>query len=293
MSNFWHWYIIILVVINLGGCAWLLMWTRTSKHVPTEDNTTGHVFDGIQEYNNPLPRWWLIMFWITLVFGVGYLALYPGTGAYEGVLGWTSTNQWQAEVDEAKAEFDVIFEGFAAESVEDLANNPQAMEAGRSLFLNTCSTCHGSDARGAKGFPDLTDNDWLYGNSGDQIVHSITHGRTGVMPPLGAGLGEQGVNEVVAYVRTLSGQTADAELAKSGEAKFTMCAACHGMDGKGNIALGAPNLTDDIWLYGGSDQALREAIMQGRTGAMPAQKDLLTANKIHVLAAYILSLSSK
>ena len=293
MSSFWHWYIVILVVVNLGGCAWILMWSRSTEKSLDDDNTTGHSFDGIQEYNNPLPRWWLFMFWGTLIFGAIYLSLYPGTGAYDGILGWTSTNQWQAEVDEAKTEYDAIFEGFAATSVENLVNNPQAMEAGRSLFLNTCSTCHGSDARGAKGFPNLTDNDWLYGNSGDQIVHSITHGRTGIMPPLGAGLGETGVDEVVAYVRTLSGQTADTKMAKAGEAKFAMCSACHGADGTGNQALGAPNLTDDIWLYGGSEAALAETIMQGRNGSMPAHKELLTTNKIHVLAAYVLSLSSE
>lgn len=293
MSNFWHWYIVILVVINLGGCAWLLMWTRTTNKPPTGDNTTGHVFDGIQEYNNPLPRWWLIMFWVTLVFSVGYLVLYPGAGAFKGVLGWTSANQWEAEVEQAEAQYDVVFERFAAKPVTDLINDPEAMEAGRSLFLNTCATCHGSDGRGAKGFPNLADNDWLYGNSPEQVTHSIAEGRNGVMAPLGAALGEQGVAEVIAYVRQLGGNSASPDLAKAGEAKFALCAACHGADGKGNQVIGAPNLTDDIWLYGQSDRAIREAIEQGRNGLMPAHKDRFTANKIHVLTAYVLSLSAQ
>jgi len=296
MSNAWSWYIIILTLANVLGCVWLLRWT--SKPVTGEAKTgevTGHVWDdNLQEYNNPLPRWWLWMFYITIVFGLVYFALYPALGNFKGFLGWTQTQEYDQEISHANAVYDPIFSGYAKTDIVDLTKNAAAMRAGQRLFLNYCATCHGADAGGARGFPSLRDNDSLFGNSPAMIKTSILDGRQGIMPPMGAALGEQGVEEVTAYVKSLSGQSTDPSLTSAGKAKFEMmCAACHMQDGKGNAAIGAPNLSDNIWLYGRGDASIKKSIRDGRSGVMPAHRAFLGEDKSHLLAAYVYSLSAK
>lgn len=297
MSDFWSWYIIIIVVLNLGGCAWLLLWNRKLSPEEAKKETTGHSFDGIEERNQPLPRWWLWLFWMTLLFSVIYLALYPGLGKFDGFLGWSSTEQWQEEVALVEKKAAPIFEQYAAEPVAELARYPEALAVGGRLFANNCATCHGSDARGARGYPNLTDDAWLYGGSPEAIKTTLTNGRQGMMPPMAAAVGgEEGARDMAVYVASLSrpalaDDPAKAEAIERARPKFAACAACHGQDGTGNQALGAPDLTDDAWLYGGDLQAIQESIVNGRSGEMPAFKDVLSAERIHVLTAYIYSLS--
>ncbi len=293
-SEFWSWFII---VIAGGGIVWLFyLLLATNKTDAAEDQgvPTGHVWDeDLQELNNPLPRWWLVMFYITIFFGIVYLILYPGMGSFKGVLGWSEVGEYEAEVAAAEAEFGPLFTQFEQTPISQLAANDQAMNAGERLFVNYCAVCHGSDARGAPGFPNLRDNDWLYGGEPENIEATILYGRNGVMPawegPLG---GEEGVNQVANYVMSLSGRDVDDELAAAGKTKFEMfCVGCHMPEGTGNIALGAPDLTNNIWLYGGSPRSIKETIAKGRNGVMPAHKEFLGTAKSHVLAAYIYSLS--
>ncbi len=287
-------WIITIVLINLLGCLWLLWWTRKrpDDHV-AEGESMGHSFDGIEELNNPLPHWWLNLFYFTIAFAFIYLTLYPGWGDGKGVLGWTSTNQWSTEVEKANNRYDRIFEEYASVPVAELAKNPEAVKIGQRLFGNNCALCHGSDARGNVGYPNLTDSDWLYGGTPEKIVETITGGRNAMMPALGAALGgEQGIKDVAAYVLSLSGRQGSGDAA-AGKAKFDMvCAACHGPEGKGNQMLGSANLTDNVWLYGGTEKTIIETITNGRQGKMPVFKDTLGEQKIHVLAAYVYSLSN-
>jgi cytochrome c oxidase cbb3-type subunit 3 len=296
MSAFWNWYIIILVVANIAGCLWLLF--ATSRSRPGEQaagETTGHVWDeDLREYNNPLPRWWLNLFYITVVFGVIYLVLYPGLGRYKCVLGWTEVGQYQAEVAAADKKYGGIFAAYKDQDIAAMSKDPKVLAMGAHLFSNNCAMCHGSDARGAPGFPNLTDNDWLYGGEPKTIEQTILHGRQGAMPTWGPVLGKAKVKEVATYVRQLAGYDVPKDVAANGKTIFsTYCAACHGPNGKGNQALGAPNLTDDIWLYGGSLDTIVETVTKGRSGHMPAQIDNLGPDKIHVLAAYVYSLSHR
>lgn len=292
MSNFWSNYIILLVALNIIGCAWLLMWTRKMdiSDMPA-DGTTGHEYDGIREYNNPLPRWWLMLFWITIVFSVAYLFLYPGMGKFQGYLGWSSTGEHAAADKQYNEQYGKLYADFAKVPVTELVKDERAMKIGARLFANNCSVCHGTNARGAAGFPNLTDNDWLYGGSPEQIHETILNGRQAAMPAWLDAFGEQGIEELANYVITLSGRKADAKLAAAGQEKFAACAACHGADGKGNQMMGAPNLTDNIWLYGGSEAAIMKTLREGRAGQMPAQKDALGAERVHLLTAYVYSLS--
>ena len=294
-SGFWGPYIAIITLASVIGCAVFLKFVGSKKRVPGEQlTTTGHAWDeDLQEWNNPLPMWWTYLFYITVVFGLVYLALYPGLGNFAGLLGWTSTGQYERERQAAAKEFDPIYERFVKMDIPALAQNPEARQMGQRLYLTYCYQCHGSDARGAKGFPNLTDNDWLYGGSPEAIQTTVLGGRNGVMPPMiDAVGGPDGVKAVANYVRQISGQTPyDEVLAAQGKEKFAVCAACHGPDGKGNPAIGAPNLTDNIWLYGGSLTTVSETITKGRNNAMPAFKDLLGEAKVHLLAAYIYSLS--
>ncbi|MGD8378776.1 MAG: cytochrome-c oxidase, cbb3-type subunit III, partial [Gammaproteobacteria bacterium] len=239
-------------------------------------------------------RWWLGLFVITVIFGLVYLVLYPGLGNFKGVLGWTEHKQYQAQVAHAEQQFADFYSRFAGKSIPQLATSDEALGAGRNLFVNNCAACHGSDARGAPGFPNLTDNDWLYGGEPQTILATITNGRGGVMPALGPTLGEEKVNQVIAYVRSLSGNPEPADQVAAGKQVFAgICAACHGADARGNQAIGAPNLTDRTWLYGGSAAVIRKTLMQGRQGHMPAHKDLLGEHKIRLLAAYVWSLSHR
>lgn len=296
MSDFDHfgWSLFVggVTVISLLGCLALLIFASRRK-VMAGDNTTGHVWDGdLRELNNPLPRWWMWLFVITVVFGAIYLALYPGLGSKVGALGWTSVGQYQNERERAAAELAPMFARFDAMPIDKLAADPQAHAIGERLFANNCSTCHGSDARGGLGFPNLTDNDWLWGGTPEDIVTTITDGREGIMPPMAEAVGSaDDVRNVANYVLSLSGSPHDNIAAQLGKAKFVACAACHGADGKGNTALGAPNLTDRTWLHGWGEDVIVRAINGGWQNQMPAQKSRLSAEQIRVLAAYVWSLS--
>jgi cytochrome c oxidase cbb3-type subunit 3 len=291
MSTFWSLWIIILTVVCTGGVCWILFANRRGKP-HNADNTTGHEYDGIVEYDNPLPAWWFYMFVITIVFGVGYLIAYPGMGSFKGVLNWTSAGETSKDLTAAQQEFGPLFAKYAAMPLPEVAKDPAALKMGQRLFLNNCAQCHGSDGLGNKGFPNLTDSDWLYGGEPEQIIATIAHGRQGAMPGWTSALGDAGIAEVSAYIVSLSGREADTKLATAGAQRFAMfCAACHGADGKGNIAMGAPNLTDRIWLYGGSMSDIQQTLHNGRNGVMPAWNDILGADKVHLVAAYVYSLS--
>ena len=294
MGSFLSWFVIILTLVNIAACWWLIRWT--AKPRPGEaasSETTGHVWDDdLTEYNQPMPRWWLILFYITIVFGVVYLILYPGLGSFAGVLGWSQYEEYRQEVRAAQAEYGPLYENYAAQPIPKLAQNADAMATGQRLFANNCAVCHGSDARGARGFPNLTDDDWLYGGSPEAIKTTLLNGRAGVMPGFGQALGERGVREVAAYVYELNGRDWPRDdLVAAGEQRYqTLCVACHGPDGKGNQQLGAPNLTDDTWLYSGSMAAIQETVTNGRQNNMPAFEELLGPERVHVVAAYVYSL---
>ncbi|MFD2230499.1 cytochrome-c oxidase, cbb3-type subunit III [Alkalimarinus sediminis] len=295
MSSFWNAWIIIISLGSIFGCWWLLFATRKGQKSNTEtEDTTGHVYDGIEEYDNPLPKWWFYMFLGTIFFGLAYYALYPGLGSYPGLLGWTSTNQWEKEVEEADAKYGPIFAAFAEKSVEELATDEAALKVGQRLYANNCALCHGSTARGSLGFPNLTDNDWLYGGSADAIKHSIALGRNGNMPAKGLNpaMTKSDLTDLTNYLLAFSGRSEDQASSERGAEMFqTACAACHGADAKGMEAMGAPNLTDNIWLYGGTPSMIMQTLEYGRAGVMPAHNELLGEEKVHVLAAYIYSLS--
>lgn len=295
LSSFWHWFVIILTLVSVFGCWWLLQWTKgISDREEGEVGDTGHIWDeDLQELNNPLPRWWLYLFHITIVFTLVYLILFPGLGNVQGILGWTQIGQYDEEMIVARGQQEDVYAVYREMSADELMSDPEAIGIGRRLFANNCAMCHGSDGRGAPGFPNLTDNDWLYGGDMDTILATLRQGRQGNMPPLASALGEGGLPEVVAYVQQLSGQAADAELASKGQTQFNMvCAACHGMDGTGNQMLGAPNLTDDIWLYGGDAESITLTITAGRSANMPSQADLLDEDQRRMVANYVLSLSA-
>jgi len=295
-SDFWNWYIAILTIISILACVWLLRWMTSGFQHGDEVESTGHVWDGdLTELNNPLPRWWLGLFYITLAFGGFYLLLYPGLGTFGGLLGWTSKGAYEQEIEKVDAEVGPLFAAYQQTPVLELIKDKNALKVGERLYLNYCSTCHGSDARGARGFPNLRDKDWLWGGDPQSIETTLLNGRIGAMPawegPLG---GESGVDEVTQYVLSLSGRATINDLAEKGKAKYDIfCVACHGPTGAGNIALGAPNLSDDIWLYGGSISRIAESIAKGRNGQMPAQRERLGESKVHLLAAYVYGLSQE
>jgi len=290
-SGFWDLYIGVISVVSILACAVFLKMQSVRRKVEAE--TSGHTWDeDLAEYNNPLPRWWAWLFYITIFFSLGYLVLYPGLGSYKGTLGWSQIGQLEEETKAANAQFGPIYEKFAAQPVDAVAKSPEALAIGQKLFLNHCAQCHAADGGGSRGFPNLTDRDWLWGGTPEAIKTSITDGRTGVMPPFGAALGEQGVKDLAHYVMSLSGSPSDSIRTARGKPLFAQtCAACHGADGKGNPALGAPNLTDKIWLYGSGEPVIIETITKGRNNQMPAHKDFLSASKIHLLAGYVYSLS--
>jgi len=297
MTTGWSLFIVILTIVNIAACFWLLRWTskpRTANEKIGGGADTGHVWDkDLREYNNPLPKWWLWLFYITIVFGVLYLALFPGLGNFAGMKGWTQLNQYEEERAAVEARATALLAPLAALPVAELVNNEQAMSTAHNLFQQNCAQCHGSDGGGAVGFPNLRDADWQWGSDADSVVATIVAGRVAAMPPWAAVIGEPGVEEAVAYVQTLSGQQADATKAAAGQVHFqTLCAACHGMDGKGNPLLGAPNLTDEKWLYGGDAAALKQTLMYGRNGQMPAWGDKLGEQRIKLLAAYVTKLAA-
>jgi cytochrome c oxidase cbb3-type subunit 3 len=288
----WSIFVAAATIISLIACLALLI-IAARRRVMANDNTTGHVWDeDLRELNNPLPRWWMWLFVITVAFAGIYLALYPGLGSHDGSLKWSSIGQWETEQARAKTAMEPIYAKYVAMSAEDLAKDATAMGIGQRLFINNCAQCHGSDARGSKGFPNLTDDDWLHGGTLDKIVETITDGREGNMPPMGAAVGSgEDVRNVAHYVLSLSDSAHNPVYAQLGKANFVACAACHGNDGKGLQAIGAPNLTDKIWLHGWGEQAITKMINEGKVNVMPAQAKRLTAEQIHVLAAYVWQLS--
>jgi cytochrome c oxidase cbb3-type subunit 3 len=282
----------VVTVISMLACLVLLAIAARRK-VMSDDNTTGHAWDGdITELNNPLPRWWMWLFIATVVFSLAYLFLYPGAGSRAGTLGWSSAGQYAAEQKAAREAMASVYAGYAHASAEALIKDPAAMGIGERLFLNNCAACHGSDGRGSRGFPNLTDDDWLYGGDAPTIEATISGGRVGQMPSMAAAVGgEREQREVAHYVMSLSGSPHDSIAAAGGKKLFGQCAACHGIGGKGNPALGAPNLSDAVWLHGWGEKAIMTTIANGRTNVMPAHKERLTPEQIHVLAAYVMSLS--
>lgn len=321
MSSFWSIWVSVLSLGTLVGCFLLLRMCLKNFAGVEEGESMGHTFDGIEELNNPIPKWWSNFFLATIIWAFVYIAMY-GLGGWTGLYGWKSSNQGILNLAESKAKteenfkedsqylvqydcemraadkkYGPIFEAYAARNIEELAADKEALKVGQRLFLQNCSQCHGSDARGTTGFPNLADKDWLYGGSPQAIKDTILHGRkaNGMMAWETALGGEQGVKEVAAYVISLSGRETDPELASQGKTKFAMCAACHGPDGKGSLAmgipLGAPNLSDNIWLYGGSKRAIEQSIKNGRSGVMPAWANILGEEKVHVISAYVYSLS--
>lgn len=294
VSQYWNWFIAIPTTLGILGCAWLVLGNLTDKGGGSSSETTGHVWDtDLHEYNNPLPAWWLNLFLITIVWGLIYLALYPGLGSFSGILDWTSKGRYEAEMAQAEEAYGPLFARYAATDLAVLADDKEAMRSAERLYASYCSTCHGSDARGAVGFPNLRDGLWAWGGEPDTIKATILNGRNGVMPawalPLG---GDDAVADVAEYVISLTGRKAETARLKSGQEKFqTFCVACHGADGTGNTAFGAPNLTDAVWLYGGSREAIRASIADGRQGQMPAHGEFLGEDKVHLLAAYVLSLN--
>jgi len=314
MSSFWSIFITVLTLGYLIALVILLRWNMKNFTGVEEGESMGHEFDGIEELNNPLPKWWTILFWACLAWGFLYLALYPGLGNFQGLLGWSSSNQDIRSIEEsreaaerareqglnvqydrerARADqvFGPIFEQYAAMDIEEIAVDKDAIRVGQRLFLQNCAQCHGSDARGSRGFPNLADGVFNWGGSPDQIFTTIYDGRVAEMPAHGEQFGEQGVEEVTAYVLSLSGRSVDRELARAGEQRFAVCAACHGQDGTGNPAMGAPDLTNNNWIYGGSQRAVAESIRDGRNGVMPAWDYILGEDKVKILSGYVLSLN--
>ncbi|PSJ23134.1 cytochrome-c oxidase, cbb3-type subunit III [Halomonas sp. ND22Bw] len=300
LPGFWSVWIIVITLGTIVISAWLLFANRkTDKVADAEGNveTTGHAADEIEEYDNPLPRWWFQLYVGTVIFALGYLLLYPGLGNFAGLLGWTQEGQWEAEVARAEERYAPIFEQYQQVPIPALAQDAEAMQVAERLFLNNCAICHGANAQGGYGFPDLTDDAWLYGGTPEAIVTSLTNGRNGLMPAWQQ-LGEDNIGRLTQYVLSLSGQAEDPQRAEQGEALFTsVCAACHAPDGTGNQALGAPNLTDDAWLYRQPGQPLEASIRQtlrnGRNGHMPAQAAYIGEDKVHLVAAYVYGLSRR
>jgi len=296
MSSFWSIVVDIVIFSNMIGCYLLIRWVaKPIKGEVKKGEPTGHVWDeNLTELNNPMPRWWLFMFYISIIFALAYVVLYPGLSSYSGLLNWTSTKEYQQEVDKANEKYGPIFSQFSETPLEELSKNEHAQKVGQRLFVTYCAQCHGSDAGGSRGFPNLTDNDWLWGGSTSDIKHTILNGRNGTMPAWGSVLKPLQIGYVTDYILSLSGREHKATDAQRGKAIFaSYCAACHSADATGNTAIGAPNLADKVWLYGASRSKITESITNGRSGKMPPHKAFLGEDKVHVLAAYVYGLSNK
>jgi cytochrome c oxidase cbb3-type subunit 3 len=294
IHRFWSDYVAIVSLLSILACA-LLLWLTARKRVASAaDNTTGHVWDeDLREANNPLPLWWVGLFVLTIVFGLGYLVVFPGLGSFKGQSDWSSRGEYEADVAKATQALAPVYAKYGDMPVEEIARDPQARAIGERLFMNNCAQCHGSDARGSKGFPNLTDKDWLHGGTPEKIVETITKGRVGVMPPMAAAVGTtDDVKNVANYVLSLGGEPHDSLRAGLGKSKFTACAACHGIGGVGNQAMGAPNLSDRIWLHGYGEAAIVQIINAGKHSEMPAQEGRLTDAQIRMLASYVWGFSN-
>jgi cytochrome c oxidase cbb3-type subunit III len=294
VSGFWNAYVMGLVALSLAFCVFVLL-SNSKTGVPkgAKPELQGHVWDeDLQEYNNPLPRWWMYLFWITVIFAIIYLAVYPGFGNTKGLFGWSAIGQYEAERQSVDERVAPIFAKYSQMDLMAVAADSEANAMGRRLFVTYCAQCHGSAAQGAKGFPNLTDKDWQWGGEPETIKTTILQGRMGVMPPFGPSLGGEGVKDVANYVRSLSGLAHDSLRAQRGAEIFTtQCTVCHAADGTGMTVLGAPNLTDTVWLYGSSEATIIETVANGRNNVMPAFKDFLGEDRVHILSAYVLSLS--
>lgn len=291
-SNFWPWYIGIAAILSLAACfVFLIAITRGQR--PNEEETTGHVWDeDLREWNNPLPGWWRWLFHGSIAFAVVYLVLFPGLGFWNGTQSWTQENQYRAEMASADATYGPIYARFESQPVEALAKDPEAQKIGKRLFLNYCTACHGSDAGGAPGYPNLRDEEWKWGGTPEAIETTISGGRQAAMPTWEPALGKDGVKEVVQYVLSFTNRQTRPELVAAGKQKFeAICFSCHRLTGKGNPAVGAPDLTNDIWQYGGSEAAITQTVSYGRKGMMPAHGDFLGPAKVRLLAAYVYGLS--
>jgi cytochrome c oxidase cbb3-type subunit 3 len=292
-SSFWSIYIAVISLVGILACLVLLWITARKKNTGHPDNTTGHVWDeDLREMNNPLPVWWVGLFVLTVIFGLGYLLLYPGLGSFKGSLDWSSQKEYDTEITQTNAQLASLYARFDAMPVEELAFNEQGHAIGEHLFMNNCAQCHASDGRGSKGFPNLTDADWLYGGSPENIKRTLVEGRVGQMPAMAAAVGSaQDIQNVAHYVLSLSHSPHDMQKAALGQTKFAVCAACHGADGKGNQTIGAPNLSDKVWLHGWGEAAIVSMIHNGKINQMPAQNDRLTPSQIHALTAYVWAFS--
>ncbi len=302
MTSFWSWYVTLLSLGTIAALVWLLLATRKGQRPDSTEETVGHSYDGIEEYDNPLPRWWFMLFVGTVIFALGYLVLYPGLGNWKGILpgyedGWTQVKEWQREMNKADEQYGPLYAKYAAMPVEEVAKDPQALKMGGRLFASNCSVCHGSDAKGAYGFPNLTDDDWLWGGEPETIKTTILHGRQAAMPAWKDVFGEEGIRNVAGYVRSLSGRDTPEGISvdiEQGQKIFAAnCVVCHGPEAKGVAAMGAPNLTDNVWLYGSSFAQIQQTLRYGRNGRMPAQEAILGNDKVHLLAAYVYSLSQQ
>jgi cytochrome c oxidase cbb3-type subunit 3 len=295
MPAFWHWFVAAGTILFIIWCVWLISWSaKQGPQDVADEDLVGHKWDGdLEEWNNPAPKWWLYLYFITIIWGIGLLVAFPGLGNFKGLLGWTSAGQYEAEMQYAAETYEPIYEEFAAMDFEALMGNDDAMALGKSLYASYCTTCHGSDARGAPGYPNLTDDDWQWGSGEASIVATLTNGRMAVMTPWAQVLGsDEAVTNMARYVRSLSGLEEADEAVQAMQQQFTMyCAACHTPAGTGNPVLGAPNLTDDVWLYGSSLDTIRETLIKGRNGQMPAHGEMLGKNRTKILAAYVQSLS--
>lgn len=292
MSTFWSRWVVILIAINLGIALFLFVWGQLTK-IPTEpDGTTGHVWAHgvLRESVRRLPLWWLLMSIGAFISAGVYFALYPGLGNYKGSLGWTQEDQFQRDTESNNAKIEAQVQPLRALTIEQMATDSNATANGQRLFHDNCAACHGADALGNPilGAPNLVDADWLYGESSETLLTSIRDGRGGVMPALGSVLGEDGLNEVVSYVMSLSGAKAPADWVAAGKTRFeTLCSACHGAEGQGNPALGAPNLTDTTWLYGGDLKTVYASVREGRGGVMPGWRSRLNEDQTRMVGSWI------
>jgi cytochrome c oxidase cbb3-type subunit III len=289
VSGFWNMYVIVLVLVSIVICGVFLWMQGSVKYTPGE--TTGHVWDEtLAEYSNPLPNWWRWMFYITVVFSLVYLAFYPGLGNMAGSFGWTARGQYEDEMKKADQQYAPIFNKFLKQDIMAVAANSEAKEMGQRMFLTYCAQCHGSDAKGAKSFPNLADSDWLWGGTPEKIKATIKDGHDAVMTPKGTkpDMDAEQVKDVVHYVRSLSGLSSDSIRAQRGKELYPQaCAACHGPDAKGNVDAGYPNLTDKVWLYSSQEADMIETVTKGRVNRMPAFGDFLGDAKVHLLTAYV------
>ncbi|HUH60459.1 MAG TPA: cytochrome-c oxidase, cbb3-type subunit III [Candidimonas sp.] len=296
VSSFWSYFIGVIALGGIAFCVWLLFSQRAwlKQDVDTAGDT-GHVWDGdLTELNNPVPRWWTVMYLGLCVIALAILFLYPGVGSYTGELGYTSARQVKAQQAALNEQIKPVYERFNQMSIQQVAADPAALEIGQRLFLNNCAQCHGSDAKGSGSFPNLTDGDWLHGGEPETIQLSITNGRHGMMPPWSSQIKPTEAADIAQYVRSLSGLASDALRVVPGKRGFdAFCVACHGAEGKGNTLMGAPNLTDNVWLYGSSEASITETILNGRQNVMPAQGGILTEDQIRMLTAWVWGQSNK